>query len=208
MRRERVVKEKPIQEGKGSVYDDLGYAASEHMAIKAEFVAEIAAIIKKRGLTQQEAAPGTDPTENLAAAQRAVSGRLRAPSAGLPYAPGTRHSDRGQRGAAQSGVGPLDPSRCLSKNGGLVAMSKTKASKAQRYRSPLLASVHETAKGLHDAGVMDRQTMRKFDVMCLTPAPPLTGEQIRQNPAKLRQLAEKALGEHRRGQTLPPDELL
>ncbi|MGO9269364.1 MAG: helix-turn-helix domain-containing protein [Terriglobia bacterium] len=56
MRREHDIKEISIEKGKGSVYDDLGYAASEHMAIKAELVAEIAAIIKKRGLTQQEAA--------------------------------------------------------------------------------------------------------------------------------------------------------
>ena len=56
MRRERVVKEISIEEGRGSVYDDLGYTASEDMAIKAELVAEIAAIIRKRGLTQREAA--------------------------------------------------------------------------------------------------------------------------------------------------------
>jgi len=56
-------------------------------------------------------------------------------------------------------------------------VSRTKASKAGRYRSPLLASVHETAKGLHDAGVMDKQTMRKLDVMCLTPVPRLTAKQ-------------------------------
>ena len=56
MKRERVFKEISIVKGKGSVYDDLGYAASEHMAIKAELVAEIAAIIKERGLTQKEAA--------------------------------------------------------------------------------------------------------------------------------------------------------
>ncbi len=58
-------------------------------------------------------------------------------------------------------------------------MRKTKASRAERYRSPLLASVHETAKGLHGAGVMDKQTMRKFDVMCLTPVRALTAKQIR-----------------------------
>jgi putative transcriptional regulator len=46
------------------------------------------------------------------------------------------------------------------------------------YRSSLLASVHETAKGLRDAGVMDKETMRKFDVMCLTPVRPLTAKQI------------------------------
>jgi putative transcriptional regulator len=58
-------------------------------------------------------------------------------------------------------------------------MSKTKSSKAGRYRSALLAAVHETAQGLHGAGLMDKQTMRRFDVMCLTLAPPLTAKQIR-----------------------------
>ena len=57
-------------------------------------------------------------------------------------------------------------------------MSKTKT-KSRKYRSRLLASVHETAKGLHGAGVMDKETMRRFDVMCLTPVRPLTAKQIR-----------------------------
>lgn len=59
------------------------------------------------------------------------------------------------------------------------AMNRTKTSRIKKYRSPLLASVHQTAKGLHDAGVMDKQTMRKFNVMCLTPVRPLTAKQIR-----------------------------
>jgi putative transcriptional regulator len=58
-------------------------------------------------------------------------------------------------------------------------MNKTRKTKDKKYRSPLLASVHETAKGLLDAGVLDKQTMRKFDVMCLTPVRPLTPKQIR-----------------------------
>ena len=58
-------------------------------------------------------------------------------------------------------------------------MSKTSNSKSKKYRSPLLSSVHETAKVLHAAGVMDKQTMRKFDVMCLTPVQPLSAKQIR-----------------------------
>jgi putative transcriptional regulator len=36
-------------------------------------------------------------------------------------------------------------------------------------RSPVMASIHETAERLHAAGVMDTQTMRKFDDACLTP---------------------------------------
>lgn len=42
-----------------------------------------------------------------------------------------------------------------------------------------MASVHETAEGLHEAGVMDKRTMRKFDELCLTPVKPLQPEEIR-----------------------------
>jgi len=49
----------------------------------------------------------------------------------------------------------------------------------KQYRSPIMASIHETAEGLHAAGVMDKQTMRKFDDACLTPVRPLTPEEIR-----------------------------
>jgi putative transcriptional regulator len=58
-------------------------------------------------------------------------------------------------------------------------MKNNKGSKASKYRSPLLASVHETAKGLRRAGVMDKKTMRRFDVMCLTPVRSLSAGQIR-----------------------------
>ena len=50
---------------------------------------------------------------------------------------------------------------------------------AWQYRSSVMASIHETAEGLHAAGVMDKQTMRKFDAACLTPVRPLTPEEIR-----------------------------
>ena len=44
----------------------------------------------------------------------------------------------------------------------------------KQYRSDVMASIHETAEGLHAVGVMDKQTMRKFDEACLTPVRPLT----------------------------------
>ena len=49
----------------------------------------------------------------------------------------------------------------------------------KQYRSPVMASIHETAEGLHAAGVMDKQTMRKFNDACLTPVRPFTPEEIR-----------------------------
>jgi putative transcriptional regulator len=42
-----------------------------------------------------------------------------------------------------------------------------------------LASILDTAEGLHAAGVMGKQTMRRFDGACLTPVQPLTAEEIR-----------------------------
>ena len=49
----------------------------------------------------------------------------------------------------------------------------------KQYRSPVMASIHETAEGLHAAGAMDKQTMRKFDDACLTPVRPLAPKEIR-----------------------------
>lgn len=49
----------------------------------------------------------------------------------------------------------------------------------EKYVSPLMASIHETAADLHEAGVISRQTMRDFDALCLAPASPLTAAEIR-----------------------------
>ena len=43
----------------------------------------------------------------------------------------------------------------------------------------ILNNVHETAKGLHRAGVMDGKTMREFDVLCLPPVKNMNAAQIR-----------------------------
>lgn len=49
----------------------------------------------------------------------------------------------------------------------------------KQYRSRLMAAVHETVEGLHEAGVMDKRTLRQFDALCLTPVKPLQAEEIR-----------------------------
>ena len=38
---------------------------------------------------------------------------------------------------------------------------------AKKYVSRIARVVHESAVGAHKAGVMDKTTMRKFDVLCL-----------------------------------------
>lgn len=49
----------------------------------------------------------------------------------------------------------------------------------RKTKSPILEAVHETAKGLHKAGVMDRVTLREFDQLCLPPIEPLQPDQIK-----------------------------
>ena len=47
------------------------------------------------------------------------------------------------------------------------------------YRNDILAAVHETAEDLHDAGIMEKRTLRRFDEMCLTPVEPMNAAAIR-----------------------------
>ena len=62
---------------------------------------------------------------------------------------------------------------------------------AKRYRSDALAAIHETAQGLHDAGVMDKRTMKTLDAMCLTPVKPLSPRAIR--AIRVREKASQAV---------------
>ncbi len=61
----------------------------------------------------------------------------------------------------------------------------------KQYRSRLMASIHETAEGLHAAGVMDKRTMREFDQLCLTSVRPLKPSEIR--ALRLREGASQAV---------------
>ena len=42
-----------------------------------------------------------------------------------------------------------------------------------------MAAIHETAVGMHKAGVIDKQTLREFDEGCLTPIHNFSPEEIR-----------------------------
>jgi putative transcriptional regulator len=50
---------------------------------------------------------------------------------------------------------------------------------SKKYRSDALAAIHETMEDLHDGGVIDNQTMRRFDAACLTPILPLKPEETK-----------------------------
>ena len=61
----------------------------------------------------------------------------------------------------------------------------------RQYGSDVLASVHETALGMTEAGVMSKRTMKAFDEMCLTPVEDMTPEDIR--ALRLRENASQAV---------------
>ena len=55
----------------------------------------------------------------------------------------------------------------------------------------ILDTVHDTAKGLHKAGVMDIRTMHEFDALCLTPVKKLSATQIKR--LRMRNKASQAV---------------
>ncbi len=50
----------------------------------------------------------------------------------------------------------------------------------RKKKSAILEAVHETATGLHKAGVMNQVTMREFDGLCLPRIEPMEPNQIKQ----------------------------
>ncbi|MEO5348749.1 MAG: DNA-binding transcriptional regulator [Magnetococcus sp. YQC-3] len=47
------------------------------------------------------------------------------------------------------------------------------------YKSDIKAAIHQTASDLHEAGLINKQTMRRFDKSCLTPVRDFTANDIR-----------------------------
>ena len=46
-------------------------------------------------------------------------------------------------------------------------------------KKSILEVVHESAEGLHEAGLMDTKTMREFDALCLPPIKIYSAQQIK-----------------------------
>jgi putative transcriptional regulator len=47
------------------------------------------------------------------------------------------------------------------------------------YQSKQLQVIHELASEIHEAGFLDKKTMREFDIGCLTAIHPFTSEEIK-----------------------------
>lgn len=50
---------------------------------------------------------------------------------------------------------------------------------SKRYKSDAMAAIHEMMGDLHEGGIIDKQTMRRFDEACLTPIRALKPEEIK-----------------------------
>ena len=48
-----------------------------------------------------------------------------------------------------------------------------------KYQSEIAAAVYEDMRDMFKLGVIDKQTMRTFDELCLVPVQPMTAEEIR-----------------------------
>lgn len=51
---------------------------------------------------------------------------------------------------------------------------------AEKSQSKILSAVHETASDLHAAGFIDKKKMKRYDLLCLTPVPAFSREDIRE----------------------------
>ena len=49
----------------------------------------------------------------------------------------------------------------------------------KKHRSDIHEAVHESIAGLHKAGLVDKATMRDFDLRCLTPVEEFSAHDIR-----------------------------
>ena len=56
MKKQRVVRGMPVEQGSENVYADLGYPDSDTMLVKARLAAKIAEIVRRRALTQAQTA--------------------------------------------------------------------------------------------------------------------------------------------------------
>jgi len=50
--------------------------------------------------------------------------------------------------------------------------------KKREYRSEVAKAVHEGVHGMHRLGLVDKKTLREFDVRCFTAVDPLSAEEI------------------------------
>ena len=75
MKKRRILRGIPVEEGSRNVYTDLGYSDSDTMLVKAQLTAKIAEIVQRRALTQAQTAEILELTQPKVSAL--LKGRFR-----------------------------------------------------------------------------------------------------------------------------------
>ena len=57
-------------------------------------------------------------------------------------------------------------------------MARKKNGEPKRFRSRLAGAIHETVAGLHRIGLLDKATVREFDLSCLTAVEQMSAKEI------------------------------
>ena len=83
----------------------------------------------------------------------------------------------------------------------------------KKYKSKILAAVHEAMQDAHDVGLIDKKTMREFDTSCLTEVDKMSAKEVlalREREgvsqavlARHLNVAVKLVGEWERGEKRP-----
>lgn len=137
MRKLRIVRGVPVEEGSGNVYADLGYTESESMLVKAQLAARISEIIRRRGLTQGWCCRGPwfDPAENFRPFEGPVPRYFGTPSIGMPHAARTGCTYCYQACTSESEERSVDNFRCVAL--ALVTLGLLKNRSTARLRERL-----------------------------------------------------------------------
>ena len=59
-----------------------------------------------------------------------------------------------------------------------MTKGKMSTKRKPRYHSQITKDVHESARAMYRLGIIDKQTMREFDVECLTQVDEMTAQDI------------------------------
>ena len=51
---------------------------------------------------------------------------------------------------------------------------------SKQYYSEIAEETHKSVQGMYKLGIVDQKTMRHFDELCIVPAQPMSGEEIRE----------------------------
>jgi predicted XRE-type DNA-binding protein len=157
MKKQRVVRGIPVEEGSGNVSTGLGYRDSESLLVKTQLAAKIAEILQRRALTQARAA------ELLGLMQRNVSALLKGRFRGISGTVGAFCSLRSRRTPepdapiAASYFCYTDVGKGTPKDARIQLRHRDILTSLNIYREPIRESVKQSV------GALDSELLKVLD---------------------------------------------